>query len=56
MSAGPSGRWPDLKQWTESVNTARTKRELSRLEASEKRNQPFGGERWMGQTVVELGL
>ena len=56
MLAGLAGRWPNLKQWTQSVNAAQTKRELSRLEVSEKRSQPFVGERWMGQTVVELGL
>ncbi len=56
MSAGPMGRWPDLKPWTESVNTAQTKREWSRLEVSEERSQPFGGVSWMGQTAVELGL
>jgi hypothetical protein len=56
MSAGPMGCWPDLKQWTQSVNAAQTKRELNRLEVSEKRSQPFGGAPWTGQTVVELGL
>ncbi len=56
LSAGPMGRWPDLKRWTKSVNTAPAKEELSRLEVSEKRNQPFGDAPWVVQTVVKLGL
>jgi putative transposase len=56
LSAGPAGRWPDLKQWTESVNTAQTKRELSRLEVSEKRSQPYGVEPWTSKTLKALGL
>ena len=56
MSAGPAGRWPELKQWTESVNTAQTKRELSQLNASENRSRPYGGEPWMDKVVKELGL
>jgi len=56
LSAGLAGRWPELKQWTQSVNTGYTKRELSRLTVSEKRSQPFGEESWRSKTVVELGL
>ena len=56
MSAGPRGRWPDLKQWTQSVNTAQTKRELRRLNVSENRSRPYGGDLWMDKVVKELGL
>ncbi|MHB1767108.1 MAG: transposase [Phycisphaerae bacterium] len=56
LSAGPMGRWPNLKQWTQTVNAAPTKGERNRLEVSVKRSQPFGAEPWTNKTVVELGL
>ncbi len=56
LSTGPAGRWPPLKQWTASVNSALTKQELSRLNISETRSRPYGGDLWMDKVVKKLGL
>jgi hypothetical protein len=56
LSAGPGGSWPAVQGWTEAVNQAQTKKELLRLEASETRGRPLGEEKWLAQTVEQLGL
>ena len=56
LSPGPPGRWPALGPWTAAVNAVQTRKELSRLEISERRSRPFGGEVWLLQTVVNLNL
>ena len=56
LSAGPQCRWPALEPWTSAVNAAQTKKELSQLEVSEKRCQPFGDDVWLRETSVNLNL
>ncbi|NNM86160.1 MAG: hypothetical protein HKL96_10450 [Phycisphaerales bacterium] len=56
LSAGPAGRWPELKGWTQTVNRLQTKGELAQLEASETRGRPLGDEAWLGKMVRQGGL
>ena len=56
LSPGPQGRWPALGPWTAGVNAAQTKKELSRLDISERRSLAFGSEAWTCRTVVNLNL
>ena len=38
------------------MNQAQTRKDLLRLEASETRGRPLGEEKWLAQTVEQLGL
>ena len=42
--------------WRKYVNQAISPKDLARLELSERREQPYGDDRWLAQTVARLGL
>jgi putative transposase len=50
--------WPVDRpgHWNDYVNEAITPRELTRLEQSEQRGQPYGDDAWVARTVKRLGL
>jgi putative transposase len=50
--------WPVDRpdDWLRRVNEPINERELSRLELSERRQQPYGDENWVVRTVKQLGL
>jgi len=50
--------WPGGQPagWARYVNQPITKKELARLELSEKRSCPYGGDAWVGKVVTGLGL
>jgi putative transposase len=51
-------RWPVSmpSDWPEIVNRAETEAELIALRQAVRRDRPFGGERWLTNTAVRLGL
>ena len=52
----PVDRLRGPRRWSATVNQPMTPRELARLQASEARGRPFGGEAWVARTVARLGL
>jgi putative transposase len=50
--------WPveRPRDWVDWVNAPITRRELDRLELSERRSRPFGDDKWVQHTVHRLGL
>jgi putative transposase len=50
--------WPVDRptDWKEHVNAALTGKEIERLEVSERRGRPYGGDAWVANTVARLGM
>ncbi len=50
--------WPVDRpaDWVDWVNAPITKKELERIEVSERRGRPYGDDKWVARTVQRLGL
>ena len=57
-TGGAPGPWPVDRppDWTQHVNAALTGNEIERLELSERRGRPYGGDVWVANTVARLGM
>jgi hypothetical protein len=53
-----SSPWPVERpaNWTARVNAPMTTKELDRVRVSIERGRPYGEEKWVRQTVKDLGL